>query len=552
MPSRSERRILVRLLGSLPLVAHFARRLGIPETVDRHCPSRANAHLSHGQVALTIIANRLTTPRGLYRLIHWAREWALGEVWGIDAERLNDDRLGRCLDALYDSLNVIQGEVALAAVREFDLRLDQLHGDLTSVVLQGQYPEEDLAAGAAAAAAAGEGEKDAPIPRPAYGYGGEPDCKQLRVVEIGTLDGMVPLWHRTHDGNQADVGAVIAEMETLQKHVPVPGCAMIGDSKLLTHALLPKLRKNGWDFLAPLPHNPALDSQYLALPEAGWERLEYVPRHLEGKAEEERSIYRGQEVQEAWTNPQTGEVEVFRKLFVHSSALAAQQKRLRLRRVVAAGQELNELMEGLPKRGRQMRPAALEARALVILDKHRVRPYFTLKVTAGKPFPELDWELDEEALAREEKLDGYYVLYTSLKGEGVSSLELLRRWKQQGQLERRFSDWKGPLLVHPVFLKTPRRIAALILLLHLALMVYCLIEREARRRLAERGESKFPRLLAGHVAAVPTGENILRAFENVLLLVEEGQHGRECWINPLHPEQEGLWKLLRIEAPSWA
>ena len=56
----------------------------------------------------------------------------------------------------------------------------------------------------------------------------------------------------------------------------------------------------------------------------------------------------------------------------------------------------------------------------------------------------------------------------------------LRRWKQQGELERRFSDWKGPLLVHPVFLKTPQRIAALILLLHLALMIFCLIERAVR------------------------------------------------------------------------
>jgi transposase len=543
MANRAERRILVRLLGSLPLVATFARRLRIREIVDQHGPSRGNAHLSHGQVALAVIANRLTTPRALYRLVYWAREWALREVWGIDAERLNDDRLARCLDALSAQINVVQGEVALAAVKEYDLRLDQLHGDLTSVVLQGQYPEEEQA----------ERAPDAPppAPQPAYGYGGEPDCKQLRVVEVGTLDGMVPLWHRTHDGNHADVGAVIAELETLQQHVPVPGCAIVGDSKLLTQALLPKLRKNGWDFLAPLPHNPALDAQYLALPEEGWERLDYQPRRHAGKPEEERSVYQGQELKEAWTNPESGKAEVFRKLFVHSSALAAQQRRLRLRRVVAAGQELNEVMQSLPRRGKQLRPATLEARALVILEKHRVRPYFTLQVTGGKPFPLLSWEVDEAALAREAQLDGYYALSTSLP-ETVPAGELLRRWKQQGELERRFSDWKGPLLVHPVFLKTPQRIAALILLLHLALLLFCLIEREARRRLAALGKTKFPRLLAGHVDAIPTGENVLRAFENVLLLVEEGQHGRECWLNPLHPEQEGLWKLLGIETPAWA
>jgi hypothetical protein len=82
-------------------------------------------------------------------------------------------------------------------------------------------------------------------------------------------------------------------------------------------------------------------------------------------------------------------------------------------------------------------------------------------------------------------------------------------------------------------------------------MIYCLIEREARRKLAARGDTKFPNLLAGHVAAVPTGENILRMFQDVLLLIEEGQHGRECWVNPLTAAQQALWDFLEIPAPSF-
>src|SRR5437764_12042254 len=37
----------------------FARRLSIQAASDRLCPSRGNAYLSQGQVALAIIANRL-------------------------------------------------------------------------------------------------------------------------------------------------------------------------------------------------------------------------------------------------------------------------------------------------------------------------------------------------------------------------------------------------------------------------------------------------------------------------------------------------------------
>jgi Domain of unknown function (DUF4277) len=169
MANRAVRRRVGRMLGSLPLIADYARRLQIERIINRQCPSRGNAHLTHGQVALTIIANRLTQPRAMYHLIHWARHWALQEMFGVDAQRLNDDRLGRALDALAPCIDRVQGAVTAAAVGEFELDLSQLHWDLTSVVLQGEYPS---------------GEQDPDYARPAYGFGGEANCKQLRVGEV--------------------------------------------------------------------------------------------------------------------------------------------------------------------------------------------------------------------------------------------------------------------------------------------------------------------------------------------------------------------------------
>ena len=130
-------------------------------------------------------------------------------------------------------------------------------------------------------------------------------------------------------------------------------------------------------------------------------------------------------------------------------------------------------------------------------------------------------------------------------------MALVRRWKGEWQLERRFSDWKGPLKVRPVFVTSNKRMAALVLLLHLALMVYCLLEREARRALARQGQQKVRRLLAGHVDAVPTGENILLAFEHLFLFIEEEEHGREYHVSEMLPEQEALWKLLGCQMPAW-
>ena len=144
------------------------------------------------------------------------------------------------------------------------------------------------------------------------------------------------------------------------------------------------------------------------------------------------------------------------------------------------------------------------------------------------------------------------MLLTSWPKEAADSSAVLRKWKQEEQIERRFSDWKGPLRVRPVFVTSNARMAALFLLLHLALMLYCLLEREARRQLAAKGRQKVWDLLAGHVDAVPTGENILRAFEHLFLIIEGDEHGRKCAMSAFSVAQEQLWRLLGIREPVWA
>src|SRR6266851_2225849 len=247
MMNRTIRRRTIRLLGSLPLIAQFARRLQIQRTIDRLCPSRSNAVLTHGQVALAVIANRLTAPKAMYHLLAWAQKWGVRETWGIHPDLLNDDRLGRCLDALAPQIDAIQGDVLVQAVWQFELELAQLHWDLTSVVLQGEYPPEEQAKAYA---------------KPAHGFGGEAGCKQLRVGECATADGMVPIWHHAFDGNTADIGTVVAQMEALRRQIPLPECLVIGDTKLLSDGVIAKLRGQDLHFLAPLAAHKDLDQEF--------------------------------------------------------------------------------------------------------------------------------------------------------------------------------------------------------------------------------------------------------------------------------------------------
>lgn len=68
-----------KTLGALPVVADYCRRLDLAGIIDRACPIRDLADLTHGQVIETLIANRLTSPAPLVRVTDWARDWAVEE-----------------------------------------------------------------------------------------------------------------------------------------------------------------------------------------------------------------------------------------------------------------------------------------------------------------------------------------------------------------------------------------------------------------------------------------------------------------------------------------
>ena len=103
--------VVERRLGALPASAEFLRRLDLAGIIDELCPVRDIAHVTHGQVIEVLVANRLSAPAPLVQVGDWAREWAVQEVFGIEPDLLNDDRLGRALDAIAPQIEQIIGTV---------------------------------------------------------------------------------------------------------------------------------------------------------------------------------------------------------------------------------------------------------------------------------------------------------------------------------------------------------------------------------------------------------------------------------------------------------
>lgn len=159
-------------------------------------------------------------------------------------------------------------------------------------------------------------------------------------------------------------------------------------------------------------------------------------------------------------------------------------------------------------------------------------------------------ELVPAALARAEALDGYYVLETTRPAEEATPNALLAEWKGQWQIEQRHRSAKGPLRVHPLFVTSNQRIVGLITILGIALMVFSLLERAARRALGPG--AKVPNLLAGHVAARPTGDNLLKALSTVSLVTVELAGVRHRAPSALTPLHRTLLQLLNVSEVAYA
>ena len=101
---------------------------------------------------------------------------------------------------------------------------------------------------------------------------------------------------------------------------------------------------------------------------------------------------------------------------------------------------------------------------------------------AGKPT--LAWWFDQAALEHEHATDGWYALLTNLDPAQVDAAGVLARYKGQEVVQRRYGAFKGPLAVAPMFLQSYRRIQALVTVICLALLVFCLVERQVRRAIA--------------------------------------------------------------------
>ena len=519
-------RVLEKRLGALPVVAQFGRRLRIAEVAGELCPVRPVAPISHGEVIEALVANRLTAPAPLVQVEAWAAAMAVDEVYGIEPHLLNDDRLGRALDAIAPHLDEVIGSVGAAAISEFGVDVARLHWDMTSISLYGAYPEPD---------------EEYPAPRWGHPKDRRPDLKQIQTGLAVAADGGIPVFHRACDGGAGEVAQVTGAMTALKKIAGPRTFLLVGDSKLISWANAAAMAAGQVAFVAPLAASRVPAGLFAALPAGTGTAVDYVAARDAGKPAAARGTYRvaeddgGMDIR----GPRKSDPVVhLRRILVYSSANAAGQAKARALKLAKAAAELDKLVRTA---GTRFHPTeqAVAARVQAIAAQRRAGRYLRTAITAGPAGePVLAWHFDQDAIDAEAAADGWYALLTNLTSGQAGPAGVFRRYKGQ---------WGAP-----IFLELNRRITALITVICLALLIFCLVERQVRQALAPHAEMMTGLPGYGPTPAKPTGRTIFRVLADLRMI--PAHDGNPATIPKPAGIQARLLDLLGIDIsrPRWS
>src|SRR4051812_41856003 len=242
-----------QIVGALPVITHFLERIALAATIDQLVPWEGDVPL--GTLVEVLVANRLLQPKALFRVGQWAESAALTDYYGLTAEQLNDDRLGRALERLAEHAGTIQSALVLKAIERFELDVTQIHYDLTTVELYGAYDVSRP-----------EGQPT-PTPMPTYGRtkSGRKHVKQVQLGLDVSGDGGVPVGHLPLDGNAAEVTSHLENLKLLARTLPKGKLLYIADTKLDAPKNLLTIAARKGQFLCGGVLMPNLQERYLGL-----------------------------------------------------------------------------------------------------------------------------------------------------------------------------------------------------------------------------------------------------------------------------------------------
>jgi transposase len=390
------------------------------------------------RVVAVLAINRLCAPGSELAIEErWYPSTALDDLLEIEAGKINDTRLYRCLDRILPHKSKLEQHLKQRYGELFGAEFDVLLYDLTSTYVEGAAEKNPMM---------GRG----------YSRDHRPDCEQMVIALIVNREGF-PFSYETFDGNRADVSTLETILRMVERKYGKARRIWVMDRGIVSEENLAAIRKRGGQYLVGTPRRqmkrfeaellqdnwtqvrPDVQVKQIAIPQG---EETYILCRTAGRQEKEQAI---------------------RKRFSTRMEAALQA----LEKSIASGR-LKDRYKMERRLGR------IQARHAQVNDLYEV----TLRDTPVGV--RLVWEMKQDRKVWRDLREGAYMLRTNLQAD--SAEELWLKYMQLTEAEASFRALKSELSIRPLFHQKEPRVKAHVLVAFLGYALWVTLKHLLKRR----------------------------------------------------------------------
>jgi len=473
----SDGNVSSKVMDHLGIVAGVCQELGIAKRIDEKIrKQRSDRKLSCGTSSVAMIINGLGfTNRRLYLTLQFyeskATELLLGE--GIKSEDVTDSTLGQALDEIaeYGSSKLFS-EVAYGMAKEQGLLGGVNHLDSTSISVQGDYKVKE-----------GK-EEDVVLVRHGYSKDKRADLKQVMLNLVVNGPTELPLWMESLSGNTSDQTSfreTIKQVNEFEKQLKASSSLWVADAAFYTEENLKSVEGSFW--ISRVPESIKEAKEYVSLED---DVIDWIESDRDGhKYACFSSNYA--DIEQRW-------LLIFSEQ-AYSRESANFEKKLK-KQEVALEKALWHMSNTLFNCNADAEKALQKLSkkhplfniTFDVIEKYKYeKPGRPAKDATKQTFYQLQPKLtrNDAAITTALNSKGRYILASNnLDNNDLPNFHILCEYKAQSKAESGFRFIKNPdFMVDSIFLKKPKRIQALMMIMTLCLFVYNYAQHKLRTAL---------------------------------------------------------------------
>ena len=449
--------------------------LKIGSVIDEVLPKLGQHKLAHSTVIKAMILNCLGfSDSRLYMYSQYFENLPVERLLGpgIIASDLNDDVLGRTLDAIYEAdPTQLFIRIALKTMEIMDIETQLFQCDTTNFSVFGDYQSID-------------GSSTIEIT-----YGHAKDSRDnLKRFGLGTITNQygIPLFAKAYSGNASDKDTIIEAMKTLQENITFPDDVyFIADSAFYSEGNIASMKKGiKWISRVPSTLNLAMDlltsdlefkqgedqrySFYETIVDYGGIEQKWVVVHST-EMHKRKDITFDRKVQRKVKESQKDLKDLKNVKFACEEDVRAALERWKKKNPYCLLKDIEISTISTKENGKRGRPRKDEN--LIV--------HYIVKAKAVR---------NEEVTIEEKEYQGRFIIASN--DINLDAEKMLENYKNQSKVEKGFKFIKDKTFrVSDVYLKKPQRIEALSMIMVLTLLIYSVAEWKLRKKLKETGET---------------------------------------------------------------